>query len=83
MLLIVGSLVLALLNVLSMWFIAEHFKFAWWFYIAIQFVWTPYDVLTKQYGFIALGVVMMVIAIRGLIKERQHDLCCDRCAMFR
>lgn len=69
MIYIYGSLILAVFNLLSMWLIAERWRYCWLFSIVLQVLWTPYDIVTKQYAFIVMGIVMVVIAIRGWRKQ--------------
>jgi len=70
MLLLTGSMVLAGLTLLSMWLLSAHDTRArgWHVVMATQCLWVPYDIYSKQYGFLILTPVTIAIAVRALRK---------------
>ena len=65
MLLIAGSIVLAILNQSITAMISFRWRASWLILIAAQVPNSAYDVATKQYGFIAISLVSIVIAWRA------------------
>lgn len=64
--LLVGSLVLAVLNCFSLWLISHHrAKAGWMLTLALQALWTPYDIITGQYGFLLITALTIGIAIKS------------------
>lgn len=72
MIYIIGSLVLSALTIPIMWAISGHRRYAWLVYVAFQFISGPYDIVTRQYGYAALAVILVVIGIRGWIKDAKQ-----------
>ena len=72
MIYIIGSIVLSALTIPVMWMVSGHRRFAWLSYIALQFISGPYDAVTRQYGYAALAVILVVIGIRGWIKDAKQ-----------
>jgi hypothetical protein len=66
-LLTLGSVVLALVNIVVMWGMAHRWRYAWHGNLGLQLLWLPYDYLTKQYGLLGLGAVMTVVSIKGCL----------------
>jgi hypothetical protein len=60
-----GSVVLALLALLSMWLISRRQAAGWAVAIAAQFLWLPYDVITGQFGFIAITAASVPVYVNG------------------
>lgn len=60
-----GSAVLASLALLSMWLISRRRASGWAVAIAGQFLWLPYDVITRQFGFIAITVASVPVYVNG------------------
>lgn len=63
----VGSVVLALVNVVVMWGMAKRWRYAWHGNLGLQLLWLPYDFITNQYGLLGLGAVMTVVSIKGCL----------------
>jgi len=63
----VGSVVLALVNVVVMWGMAKRWRYAWHGNLGLQLLWLPYDFITRQYGLLGLGAVMTVVSIKGCL----------------
>lgn len=60
-----GSTILALTDLASMWLLARHHRAGWAIGIATEALWTPYNITTRQYGFLALTIVSVPVYIRG------------------
>lgn len=58
MLLLIGSIVLAALQIIVMLLIARRYRFGWLFAAIVNTIWFPYDYFTSQYGFMTLGIVV-------------------------
>jgi hypothetical protein len=67
----VGSAILAVINIGVMWGMAHKWRYAWHGNLALQLLWLPYDTVTKQYGLLALGGVMTVVSIKGVLYGSQ------------
>ena len=65
----VGSVVLALVNVVVMWGMAKRWRYAWHGNLGLQLLWLPYDFITRQYGLLGLGAVMTVVSIKGCLHK--------------
>ncbi len=65
-LLTLGSAVLAVINVGVMWAMAHRWRFAWHGNLGLQLAWLPYDTMTKQYGLLALGTVMVFVSLEAV-----------------
>jgi hypothetical protein len=63
----VGSALLAVVNIVVMWGMAHHWRYAWHGNLGLQLLWLPYDTVTKQYGLLVLGAVMIVVSIKGCL----------------
>jgi hypothetical protein len=68
-LLTVGSVVLALVNIVVMWGMAHRWRYAWHGNLGLQLLWLPYDFVTRQYGLLGLGAVMTVVSIKGCLHK--------------
>lgn len=64
-----GSVVLALVNVVVMWGMAHRRRYAWHGNLGLQLLWLPYDYITRQYGLLGLGAVMTVVSIKGCLHK--------------
>jgi hypothetical protein len=60
-----GSSVLALVALASMWLISRKQAAGWAVAIAAQALWVPYDVVTRQFGFIAISAASVPVYVRG------------------
>jgi hypothetical protein len=56
---------LALVNVSVMFALSRGLRWGWLGSIAAQVLWLPYDILTRQYGFILLGAAVIVADVQG------------------
>ena len=65
----IGSAVLAVINIGVMWGMAHRWRYAWHGNFGLQLLWLPYDTITKQYGLLALGAVMTVVSIKGVLHK--------------
>jgi hypothetical protein len=66
-----GSVVLALVNVVVMWGMAHRWRYAWHGNLGLQLLWLPYDYVTRQYGLLGLGAVMTVVSIKGCLHKNE------------
>jgi hypothetical protein len=64
-----GSVVLALVNIMVMWGMAHRWRYAWHGNLGLQLLWLPYDYITRQYGLLGLGAVMTVVSIKGCLHK--------------
>jgi len=64
-----GSVVLALVNIVVMWGMAHRWRYAWHGNLGLQLLWLPYDFVTRQYGLLGLGAVMTVVSIKGCLHK--------------
>ena len=69
----VGSVVLALVNVVVMWGMAHRWRYAWHGNLGLQLLWLPYDFITSQYGLLGLGAVMTVVSIKGCLHKEDAN----------
>ena len=72
MLLLAGSTALALVTLTSMWLISRKLAAGWLVAIAAQFAWVPYDIGTRQYGFLLITAVSVPVYVRGWRNFRQR-----------
>jgi hypothetical protein len=63
--LIVGSSILSAANLIQTFAAERKRRWCWAFLTLIQIPWAVYDVLSKQYPFLVLGIVYAIIGIRG------------------
>lgn len=73
MILATGSTVLALLALASMWLISRKRAAGWLLAIAAQALWVPYDVVTRQLGFILITIASVPVYVRGWRNFRAPD----------
>jgi hypothetical protein len=64
-LLTAGSSVLALVTLGSMWLIARKHAAGWLAAVGAQVLWVPYDILTRQSGFLLITAVSVPVYVRG------------------
>lgn len=69
----VGSVVLALVNIVVMWGMAHRWRYAWHGNLGLQLLWLPYDFITNQYGLLGLGAVMTVVSIKGCLHKGEAE----------
>jgi hypothetical protein len=50
-----------------MWAMAHRWRFAWHGNLGLQLAWLPYDTMTKQYGLLALGSVMVFVSLKACL----------------
>lgn len=62
MLLIFGSIALAFTGLLSMFLVARKKRAGWIIGIACDLLSLPYDITTRQYGYVATSAVALAIA---------------------
>lgn len=60
-----GSIALAVLNLASMRLISRKHPSGWLIAIGAQFLWVPYDIVTGQFGFLAITAVSVPVYVRG------------------
>jgi hypothetical protein len=60
-----ASSVLAVVTLASMWLIGRKLAAGWAVAIAAQVLWVPYDVVTRQVGFLAITAVSVPVYVRG------------------
>jgi hypothetical protein len=65
MLLTIGSVVLASAGLASQGLLARKHRAGWVAGLVAQVLAVPYDLVTRQYGFVALSAVAMAICVRG------------------
>lgn len=73
-----GSSVLALVALVSMWLISRKQAAGWAVAIAAQALWVPYDVVTRQFGFIVITAASVPVYVRGWQRFRaggREDTC--------
>ena len=63
--LIGGSIALAVGTFVSMFWLGRQYRIGWLIGLATQAVAIPYDVITNQYGMLALAVALSVIYTRS------------------
>jgi hypothetical protein len=68
-----GSVVLALVNIVVMWGMAHRWRYAWHGNLGLQLLWLPYDFVTRQYGLLGLGAVMTVVSIKGCLHKGEVE----------
>lgn len=64
-LLIVGSVVLAIVQLTSSWLLARKSRKGWLLSMTSNVLGIPYDTLTSQYGFVVVSSLNLVVSIRG------------------
>jgi hypothetical protein len=69
----IGSVVLALVNIVVMWGMAHRWRYAWHGNLGLQLLWLPYDFITRQYGLLGLGAVMTVVSIKGCLHKGEDQ----------
>jgi nicotinamide riboside transporter PnuC len=59
--------VFTLMGLITMWLLTR--KNRWGFAVAFvkECVWVPYGYVTRQYGFVASGILFAVVAARGYL----------------
>lgn len=65
-----GSAVLAVTSLASMWLISRRKASGWVAAIAAQALWIPYDLATRQPGFLAITAASIPVYVRGWRKFR-------------
>lgn len=68
MILTVGSFVLAGLGLLVTWLLGRKRRVGFMINLAIQVLWVPYDVITRQYGFLLFTITGVPICISSWLK---------------
>lgn len=82
MILLVGSIILALLNCVSLYLISHHrARLGWTMTLILQVLWIPYDIFTGQWGFLLISALTIGISIKswGKVKEAQEKTCSQGC----
>jgi len=74
MIYIVGSIVLAMLNLSVTWMMTRKMRKAWVWYLAAQIPNTAYDILTRQYGFLAISCVSVFLGVSGYRHWRTEEI---------
>jgi hypothetical protein len=73
MLLTIGSVVLASVGLASQGLLARKHRAGWVAGLVAQVLAVPYDLVTRQFGFVALSAVAMGICVRGWRNWSQPD----------
>jgi hypothetical protein len=60
-----GSAVMAAVTLLSMGLLARKAAAGWAVAIGAQVLWVPYDVVTRQFGFLAVTAASVPVYVRG------------------
>lgn len=68
-----GSAVLAVITLVSMALLAEKTPAGWLVAIGAQVLWVPYDVVTRQYGFLLITAVSVPVYVRGWRSFRRGE----------
>lgn len=68
MMLLWGSITLSTLGVVVMAMLGQQMRSAWILGTLVQAAWVPYDVLTKQYGFLITTAVCIPLYMIGYRK---------------
>lgn len=63
-----GSVVLAVINIGVMWAMAHRWRYAWHSNLALQLLWVPYDIITEQYGMLALGAIVACVSLKACLQ---------------
>ena len=71
-LLTAGSVVLATLNLTVMALLARSVPAGWLLGLAELAIGVPYDIVTRQFGFVAVSVVMAWVYVRGWVNFRRN-----------
>lgn len=61
----IGSIALALGDIWALWLVARKRRYGWLINIIVNTLWFPYDWMTHQYGFFALGVAYYWVSYQG------------------
>ena len=64
-LLIIGSSVLSILDVAVLLLIARRYRWGWIANLVVNTLWFPYDVVTRQLGFLILGFAYYYVIWQG------------------
>ena len=73
-LLIGGSVILALIQLCSSWMLSQKKRLGWILSISANIFALPYDTLTTQYGFVIVSLINLIIGIRAWILWREETL---------
>ena len=82
-LLLLGSTFLAACQLCSMLLVSRHKPSGWLFAIAVQAAWIPYDIVTRQFGFLAISAVSVPVYLHGWRNFRRAGRDRDACAAPR
>lgn len=66
-----GSIVLATLNLTVMALLARSIPAGWLVGLGEMAIGVPYDIVTRQYGFVAVTAVMAWVYIKGWLNFRR------------
>lgn len=77
MILLFGSVILACIQLASSWSLMHKWRVGWAFSITANLVAIPYDLITRQYGFVVVILINLCIAARGwrTWKMRESTIC--------
>lgn len=72
--LLIGSVVLSILNLAVMYTIAKKHRWSWVAMAVLQLVWVPYDIMTGQLGFLALGAATVWVSLIGDRESERRNI---------
>ncbi|HEV2172898.1 MAG TPA: hypothetical protein VGR71_04990 [Nitrospira sp.] len=60
-------------NVCVMYLLSRYRLAGWYANASWQFAWLPYDILSKQYGFVMLFATYLAISLRAIRRLRRRS----------
>lgn len=66
-------MVLSILALVVLVLMEKNPKLGWWIVIGEEFIWIYYDILTKQYCFLAIALAYFIVAINRLKNLRRKE----------
>lgn len=71
-LLTAGSIILASLNLTVMWLLARSIPAGWLIGLGEMVIGVPYDIWSRQYGFVAVTAVTVPVYVKGWLNFRRN-----------
>lgn len=68
----IATTILSVGNVAIMYLLSRFRLAGWYANAGWQFAWLPYDIWSRQYGFIMLFVAYLAISVRAIVKLRHE-----------
>lgn len=68
-----ASTILSIGNVVIMYLLSRYRLAGWYANAGWQFAWLPYDILSRQYGFVMLFALYLVISFRTIVRIRNDN----------